>query len=104
MPESVIKIIGLTLKKKTQTNATAHIMMLTLLFPKPTSGKLAAFIISMAAEKISPAMNGFRFFNVVFMMTFSLLLNKNLNTKYNKTNEGNTIENEANNEPNIPPT
>ena len=103
-PAIAIKIIGLTLKKKTHTNDTAHIMMLTLLFPKPTSGKLAEFIISMAAAKMSPAMKGFMFFKVVLMMKLSLFLNKNLKTKYNKTNDGNTIEIDASNEPNNPPT
>ena len=99
-----IKIIGLTLKKKTHTKLSAHIMILILFSPNPTSGKLALFIISMAAVKIKPAMNGFMFFKVFLMMKFSLFLNKNLKTKYNNIKDGNTIENEANSEPNIPPT
>ena len=70
------------------------------------SGKIALWtlIISMAAAKIKPAMKGFMFFKVVLMMKLSLFLNKNLKTKYNKTNDGNTIEIEASKEPNIPPT
>ena len=78
--------------------------MLTLLLPSPTSGKLAEFFISNAAANINPAMNGFRFFNVVLTMKLSLFLNRNLKTKYNNTNDGSTIANDANNEPNIPPT
>lgn len=103
-PDMAIKIIGLTLKKKTQTKLTAHIMMLMLFSPNPTSGKLALFIISMAAAKIKPAMNGFMFFKVFLMMKLSLFLNKNLKTKYNNIKEGNTIEIDASKEPNIPPT
>ena len=103
-PDIAIKIIGLILKKNTQTKLTAHIMMLMLFSPNPTSGKLAEFIISNAAANINPAMNGFKFFNVVLTMKLSLFLNRNLKTKYNNTNEGNTIANDANNEPNIPPT
>lgn len=103
-PAIAIKIIGFTLKKKTQTKVTAHIMMLTLLSPNPTSGKLALFIISNAAANINPATNGLRFFKVVLTTKLSLFLNKNLKTKYNNTNDGSTIANDANNEPNIPPT
>ena len=103
-PEIAIKIIGLTLKKKTHMNEIAHIIMLILFSPNPASGKLAAFIISIAAAKIKPAMNGFMSFNVFLMRKLSLFLNKNLKTKYNKINEGNTIEKDANNEPNNPPT
>lgn len=104
MPESAIISIGLTLKKNTAMNVTAHIIMLILFCPKPASGKLALFIISMAAAKMRPAMNGFMFFNVLFMMKFSLFLNKNLKTKYNNIKDGKTIENDANKEPKIPPT
>ena len=103
-PEMAISSIGLTLKKKTLINVAAHIMMLMLFSPNPTSGKLAEFIISNAAANINPAMNGLRFFKVVLTMKLSLFLNRNLKTKYNNTNEGNTIANDANNEPNIPPT
>ena len=103
IPEMTINSIGLTLKKKTHTNDIAHIMMLMLFSPHPVSGKLALFIISTAAAKISPAMNGFMFFKVFVMMKLSLFLNKNLNTMYNNTKDGNAIENEANKEPNNPP-
>ena len=103
-PEIAIRIIGLTLKKKTQTNVTAHIMMLMLLSPNPTSGKLALFIISNAAANINPATNGLRFFKVVLTMKLSLFLNRNLKTKYNKIKDGSTIANDASSEPNIPPT
>ena len=103
-PEMAISSIGLTLKKKTHINVAAHIMMLMLFSPNPTSGKLAEFIMSNAAANINPAMNGLRFFKVVLTMKLSLFLNRNLKTKYNKIKDGSTIANDASSEPNIPPT
>ena len=102
-PEIAIRIIGLTLKKKTQMKHNAHIMMLMLFSPNPTSGKLAEFIMSNAAANINPAMNGLRFFKVVLTTKLSLFLNRNLKTKYNKIKDGSTIANDASSEPNIPP-
>ena len=103
-PAIAISSIGLTLKKKTQTNVTAQMMILMLLSPNPTSGKLAPFIINNAAANINPATNGLRFFNVVLTMKLSLFLNRYLKTKYNNTNDGITIAIDASNDPIIPPT
>lgn len=102
-PEAKISHIGLIFRKYTPAKVMAHIMILMLFFPKPTSPKFSLFIIKMAADKISPAIMGFMVDNVVFIIKFSLFFNKNFKTMNSNSKEGNTKENVDNKEPAIPP-